>query len=192
MDIFNILQAIGFILGLIYLWYEYRADAKLWIVAAPMTCIHMWVYYTKGLYGDFCINIYYLVMAVYGYIAWTFNLKREKKEEKPVRHTPWWGYVVGIPALCIIWWLIWWALTRFTDSTVPVMDAFTTALSIVATWMLAQKWAEQWIGWLIADAVYTYLYIAKGIPLYAILYGIYTLVAILGYVKWLRIIRKKF
>ena len=76
-----------------------------------------------------------------------------------------------------------------TDSTVPVSDAFTTALSIIALWALARKYAEQWLMWLVVDAVCCALYIYKGIPFKAAIYGLYTLVAILGYRKWLALAR---
>lgn len=68
----------------------------------------------------------------------------------------------------------------------PVTDAFTTALSIVALWALARKYAEQWLLWFVVDAVCTWLYIRKGIPFKATIYGLYTVVALLGYRKWLR------
>ena len=81
-------------------------------------------------------------------------------------------------------------LIHFTDSTVPWWDALNTALSIVAMWMLARKWVEQWLVWLVVDAISTGLYIYKGIPFYAILYAIYTVIAWFGYRKWLRQMRE--
>ena len=75
-------------------------------------------------------------------------------------------------------------LRYLTDSTVPVADAFTTALSIVGMWMLARKYIEQWLVWIAVDAVCVWLYAYKGIPLYAILYAIYTIIAALGYRRW--------
>jgi len=85
-----------------------------------------------------------------------------------------------------LWAGIYWLLITFTDSTVPVCDSFTTALSMVAMWALAQKYAEQWLLWLVVDAVCTVLYIYKQIPFTASLYGFYTVMAVLGYRKWLK------
>ena len=89
-------------------------------------------------------------------------------------------------ALLALWGAIWWVLVTFTDSTVPVADAFTTSLSMVAMWALAHKWVEQWLMWLVVDAVCTVLYVKKQIPFTATLYGFYTLVAVAGYWKWRR------
>ena len=148
----------------------------------------MWVYFTKGLYADFGINIYYLVMAVYGYVAWTFNFRKKTKQELPVsRLTLRVGITLAVVA-ALLWALLAWILIAFTDSTVPYADAFTTALSIVGMWMMARKIAEQWLVWFIVDVVCVALYIYKGIYFYAGLYTAYTIVSLLGYRKWLRMI----
>ena len=86
----------------------------------------------------------------------------------------------------LVWYIIYYILIHYTNSTVPVTDAFTTALSIVALWALARKYAEQWLMWFVVDAVCTWLYIRKDIPFKAAIYGLYTMVALLGYRKWLR------
>jgi nicotinamide mononucleotide transporter len=72
----------------------------------------------------------------------------------------------------------------WTNSTVPLLDSFTNALSFVALWALARKYVEQWIFWIVVDAVCTFLYIQKGIPFKALLYGLYVAIAIAGYRKW--------
>jgi nicotinamide mononucleotide transporter len=183
-------EALGFVIGLAYLWWEYQADSKVWIASVIMPMISMWIYFSKGLYADFGINIYYLVIAVYGYICWTRGTSSKKKESRRISHTP-----IGIVAGCaaatlVLWYGIWLILTNFTNSTVPVTDAFTTALSIVALWMMARKYAEQWLAWLVVDLISAGLYVYKGIPFYGVLYTIYTVIAWFGYRKWLRLMAK--
>lgn len=189
MDLF--LEILGFSVGLLYLYWEYQADAKVWLASVVMPMISMWIYFSKGLYADFGINIYYLVIAVYGFIAWTRGTKKadKKKEEKPLKitRTPFRVWV-GVAFMAALLWIgIWWILSTFTDSTVPVADAFTTALSIIGLWMMARKFAEQWLVWLVVDAVCVGLYIYKGIYFYAALYAAYTVIAWFGYRKWLRL-----
>ncbi len=187
------LQIFGLAVGLVYLYYEYHADNKVWIVGMIMPLVSMFVYFRKGLYADFGMNIYYLLMAVYGYLAWTgkIRFRKEKKAEAPlaIRHMPLTNYLWVVPATGALWVAIALFLLNATDSTVPWADAFTTALSIIGTWMLAQKYLEQWIVWILVDAVCVGLYIYKEIYPYATLYAIYTIVAILGYLKWRRLMR---
>lgn len=190
MDWDLILEILGFTIGIIYLWYEYHASPRMWIASVIMPMISLWIYFRKGLYADFAINIYYLVMAVYGYIIWTVRPAASKHDDKkparPITHMPLKAWAGCVSALIIVWALLGWGLVAFTDSNVPWYDAFTTALSIVAMWMLARKYAEQWLAWLIVDAVCVGLYCYKEIYLYATLYAVYTVIAWLGYRRWLR------
>ncbi len=185
-----LLEILGFTVGLLYLWWEYHADARVWLVSMVMPAISMWIYFSKGIYADFAINIYYLIMAVYGYVVWRSG--GEKKDKKPlaITHTPLWAWCVVAAATASLWALLAWVLSTYTDSTVPVTDAFTTSLSIVATWMLARKFAEQWLAWIVVDAVCVGLYAYKGLLFYPILYGIYTVIAVFGYRKWLKLMKE--
>jgi nicotinamide mononucleotide transporter len=72
----------------------------------------------------------------------------------------------------------------WTNSTVPLLDSFTNALSFVGMWALARKYLEQWFFWIVVDAVCCFLYVQKGIPFKAGLYGLYVVIAIAGYYKW--------
>lgn len=186
----NLLEIAGFVIGVIYLWYEYHASARMWIASVIMPMISMWIYFRKGLYADFAINIYYLAIAVYGYVIWTVRpsgrTRDNKRAARPITRMPAWAWGCCVPALMAIWGMLGWGLVSFTDSTVPWYDAFTTALSIVAMWMLARKYVEQWLAWLVVDAVCVGLYGYKELYLYAVLYAVYTVIAWFGYRKWRR------
>ncbi len=185
------LQILGLTVGLVYLYYEYNASHKVWIAGLIMPMISMFVYFRKGLYADFAMNIYYLLMAVYGYLAWTGKLRFGKKKEAaaplPISHMPWKSYLWLVPATGAIWVAIALFLINATDSTVPWADAFTTAMSITGTWMLARKYLEQWFVWIMVDIVCVGLYLYKDIYPYTALYAVYTIVAVLGYLKWVRL-----
>lgn len=85
-----------------------------------------------------------------------------------------------------LWALIYWLLVTFTNSTVPLADSFTTALSLVGIWALAHKYLEQWFVWIAVDIVTSILYFYKDIPFKASLYALYVVIAIFGYRKWRR------
>lgn len=192
----SILEVAGFAIGLVYLWWEYHADSRLWFASIVMPTISMWIYFSKGLYADFAINIYYFVIAIYGYIVWTRSRGRaetpaegDKRPTLPITRIPAGRLAACAAVFLALWAAMWLALRYLTDSNVPLADAFTTSLSIVAMWMLARKYLEQWIAWIAVDAVCVGLYIYKGIYLYAILYAIYTAIAAVGYRNWLRMMR---
>lgn len=180
----NFLELIGSLTGLLYLWLELRVSIYLWPVSILMPAIYLFVYYEAGLYADFGINIYYMIAAIYGW--WIWAKKSPKTNNSFITETP----THTILPLCIvfaaIFLIIGWILTNYTDSTVPWTDSFTTAASIIALWMLARKYVEQWLVWMVVDAVSCGLYIYKSLYFTALLYGIYTIIAIFGYYKWKR------
>lgn len=189
----KILEVLGFIVGLLYLWWEYHADSRLWFASIVMPTISMWIYFHKGIYADFAINIYYFLIAIYGYIAWTRNRRSGavtasggKKEDLPITSVSSRQLALCVAVFAILWAALYCVLRFLTDSSVPLADAFTTALSIVAMWMLARKYLEQWLAWVAVDAVCVGLYAYKGIYLYAILYAVYTVIAFIGYRNWRR------
>lgn len=193
MTALRFLDILGFVVGLVYLILEYKASIWLWLASIIMPAIDMVLYFKAGLYADFGMAIYYCLAGVYGYAAWKW-FKRdgtEQRAERPVTRYKRAHILPSAAALLLLWFGIWWMLTHWTNSTVPVADAFTTALSIVALWALAQKYAEQWLLWLVVDVVCCILYVRKGIPFKAAIYGLYTVVAVFGYRKWLGMVGKE-
>ena len=183
------LEIIGALVGLVYLWLEYRASVWLWAANIVMPIIYVFIYYESGFYADMGINIYYLVASLYGWIMWRRGQSDGK--ELPIAHTPR-SKIAPMSALFVVLMVgIWLILTNFTDSTVPVGDAFTTALSVVALYMLAQKYVEQWLVWLVVDVTTVALYIYKDIPLTAGLYALYSVLAVVGYRRWRKEIATK-
>lgn len=193
MDLNTLLDILKVTVGLVYLYLEYNAKRGLWIASVIMPCIGMWLFYNKGLYADCAINVYYLAIAVYGWYVWSRgsksdtaegDVKATAPEQRPISHTPW--RVVG--GLVATWLCIWagiaWLLGTYTDSTVVALDSLTTSMSIVGMWMLARKYIEQWLVWLVVDAIYVYLYYYKGIYFSGSLYLFYTVMAAVGYRKW--------
>lgn len=179
------LEIIGVVLGIIYLIQELKASRAMWITGMIMPFISLFVYFNAGLYADFAIDIYYFLIGIYGYIVWKRGTGK-KKEELPITRTPAKYILPLVLAFAVLFVAIGLVLVNWTNSTVPWQDSFTTALSIIALWMLARKWIEQWWVWAVVDAVSTALYIYKGIPFYAALYGLYTVLAVYGYFKWKR------
>lgn len=178
----NWLEIVGTIIGFVYLWQEVKASIWLWLTGIVMPAIYTVVFYKSGLYADFGIQVYYIVAALYGFLFWKFGKKQDKP--LPIVHTSVRQGVILFLITVLVFIPIYLILTKFTDSTVPFYDSATTALSIVALWMLAKKHVEQWFVWIAVDAVSSALYFYKGIYFTAVLYTVYTVVAFYGYKKW--------
>ena len=172
------------VLGLIYIWLEYRVSIALWFVGIIMPALDIYLYWSHGLYGDAGMAFYYTLAAFYGFYVWKFKKTRKLKQELPIIHMPRRQYLPATVCFFLAWGAIYYILITWTNSTVPVLDSFTNALSFIGLWALARKYLEQWLFWMVVDVVCCMLYVQKGIPFKAGLYGLYVLIAIAGYYKW--------
>lgn len=177
------LDIVTTILGIVYLVLEYRASIALWIVGIVMPAMDVYLYWSHGLYGDAGMAVYYTLAAVYGYAIWKFG-KRKDGTDLPITHFPRRLFFRTLGCFFLAWAATYYVLLQFTNSTVPLLDAFTNAMSFVGLWALARKYVEQWLFWIAVDAVCCYLYVVKGIPFKAGLYGLYVVIAVMGYWKW--------
>ncbi len=176
------LELIGLIIGLLYLLLEYKANIWLWPVGVIMPIVYIIIFYQNKFYADMTFNVYYLFASIYGWYIWAKSL--DKTDQGLISHLPK-KYIVGLSAIFVaIFAAIAFLLINFTDSEVPYGDSFTTTLSILAMWMLAHKYIEQWLLWIVVNAVTAVLYHNKELNITVILFIVNFFVSILGYVKW--------
>lgn len=188
MELKLLLQIIGTLLGLLYLWLEYKANIWVWIIGAIMPLVHGILYLTSGIYADAAMQLYYVAAGIYGLVVWRRAPKT--KDDGIIKHTPR-GWIVRLVAVYVLLHVaIYLFLAECTDSRVPLFDSMSTALSIVAMWMLSRKLVEQWLVWLVVDMISVGLYIYKGIPITAALYTLYCVLAVVGYMRWRRVARE--
>lgn len=206
------LDIVTTILGLIYLVLEYRASIALWVVGIVMPAMDIYLYWSHGLYGDAGMAVYYTLAAIYGYAVWKFGAKWKRmlkrkasgvagsdkavdaaggsSEELPITFFPRRLILRTLGFFLLAWAATYYVLVAYTNSTVPLLDAFTNAFSFVGLWALARKYVEQWLFWIAVDVVCCYLYVVKGIPFKAGLYGLYVVIAVMGYRKWKGLAKK--
>ncbi len=183
------------VLGLLYIWLEYRAHIALWVVGIIMPALDIYLYYKHGLYGDAGMAAYYTIAGIYGYVMWKWRAasgqsgQSGQSNQSGITHTPLRLYLPIAICFLLAWGATYYILITWTNSTVPVLDAFTNALSFIGLWALSRKYIEQWLFWIIVDVVCTVLYVQKGIPFKAGLYGLYVIIAVMGWFKWKQMMR---
>jgi nicotinamide mononucleotide transporter len=185
------LDIVTTLLGLLYILLEYRASIALWLVGIIMPALDIVLFWQHGLYADFGMAIYYTLAAIYGYLVWKFGRKHNQTvdADMPITHFKRRLILPSAIVFFVAWAVIYWILIRFTNSNIPVLDSFGNALSFIGLWALARKYLEQWIIWIVVDGVLAGLYIYKGIPFKASLYALYVVIAVMGYFKWLRMMK---
>jgi len=177
-------------LSLVYIFLSIKAKVSLWFFGIISSVFYIVVFFYSKLYADLSLNVYYVVVSIYGWINWH---TRENSDTTSLHIAPFsrklaLKLAIVTVGVYIIYYLV---LSKLTDSTVPKTDALVGALSIVGTWMLARKLIENWIVWIVADALCVGLYFYKGLYPTAILFIIYTLMAAVGYWEWKRASEQK-
>ena len=181
----------GALLGVMYVFLSVKQNILTWLLGLLTSFLYIFVFFDSGFYADMTLQFYYVWVSIYGWIIWAKGKPTNYgKEELPVSRTNKKMAIILLGISFLLWGLIWFILKKFTNSPVPVGDSFITSLSIVATWMLARKKIEHWLVWIIVDSVSLLLYIYKELYPTVVLYAIYTVAAIWGYIVWKKDLRK--
>ena len=178
-------EILGVIFSILYLIFSIRQNILLWPLGIASALLYMVVFYQSKFYADMGLNGYYVVISIYGWLLWRKGSAEDGSKlavsRLGKRHAL---ILLGFTAAAFAG--IGLILDRYTDSPVPYWDAFTTAVSFTATWLLARKILENWILWIIVDAVSMGLYLYRGLYPTLFLFAIYTTMAVIGYLKWSR------
>lgn len=148
----------------------------------------LYVMIQSKLYAEFTLNLYYLIMSIYGWLYWKFG---KRKSETVISETTNNGKLITVGIVVGTFSLFWVFLTNFTDSDVPILDSLVSAFAWAGMWLMARRKIENWILLNISNIIAIPLLIHKGLYLYAVLTAFLFIVAISGYLEWRKIIKSK-
>nr|WP_042197831.1 nicotinamide riboside transporter PnuC [Kibdelosporangium sp. MJ126-NF4] len=175
-------EVAGFVTGALCVWLVAKQNVWNWPIGILNNIAFLALFMTSGLYADGWLQVVYMVLAVFGWWSWLRG--GQAHTSLPVSRTTrgqWWALAgVGAAATALLTWI----LETQTDSSVPLPDAVTTVLSLLATWGQARKKLESWWLWIAADVVYIPLYAYKQLWLTAILYIGFLALCVLGLRNW--------
>jgi len=177
------------VFGLLSVWFSLKENILVFPTGIINTSIYVYILYFTGLYGDMSINAYYFAMSIYGWYMWT--RRTDGSHDISIRHSTAKEKYYSVGLLIASYISLSFVLKNFTSSTVPYIDAFTTALFFVGMWLMAKKIIDNWVYWIIADFITIPLYIYKGLTITAFQYLIFTILAIAGYIEWKKQINKQ-
>ena len=178
----SLAEIVAAILGLVYLLLAMKRSLLCWLCAFVSTAIYLVLFAKAALYMQSLLQVFYLVMAVYGFIDW----KNGRTDEAGVLIRRWsvrhhaWAAAAVLAATLVNGWL----LAANTNAAAPYVDSFVTWSSVITTWMVARRVLENWLYWVVVDAVAAYLYFTQGLLVTTVLFIIYLGIVIGGYVVW--------
>jgi len=175
-------EVIGFGSGALVVWLVVVQHAANWPVGILNNLMFFALFLTSGLYADAWLQVFYLVLAGYGWLAWLRGGERNTELRVSRTTTTQWVALAatGIAGTALLTWI----LDTGTGSTVPLPDALTTVLSLLATWGQARKKVESWWLWITADVIYVPLYGYKDLWLTAMLYAGFLTLCVAGLRGW--------
>lgn len=188
----NYTELLGAILGILYVFLSIRQNIYTWPTGILTSLLYIFVFFRSGIYAAMSLQVYYVIISIYGWYYWLKGKNNKIESKVPVKHVNkqlW--FKIGLIFL-IIYTIIFFILSKYSDSNVPVLDSITTSLSIIATWMLARKYLENWIIWIIADILSAGLYFLKNLWPTIILFVVYTVMAFAGYFEWKKDLNTEF
>jgi nicotinamide mononucleotide transporter len=187
----NKTELLGAILGIIYIRFSIKQNILTWPTGLLTSIIYILVFFNSRLYAAMGLQVYYVVISFYGWYYWLKGKKEDNKSLLPIQNVNKKLWIkIGVTSI-LIYIVILYVLIRFSDSDVPFMDSLTTSLSIVATWMLAKKFIENWIIWIFVDFMSIGLYIYKSLWPTVVLFAVYTIMAFFGYIEWRKDLKAK-
>ena len=185
----SLMEGTAVLFALAYLTLVVKENILCWYAALISTIIFLVIFWRVQLYMESGLQIYYIVMAIYGWYQWS----RGGTHSHGVTITTWsikthalaiFGVLLATLASGLI-------LIKTSNAYFPFLDSFTTWASIVTTFMVAKKILENWIYWFVIDGISIYIYIDRELYFTAFLFAIYLVIVVIGFLSWLNEYRRK-
>ncbi len=174
------LEIVAVVAAILYLLLAIRENIWCWLFAFISTSIYIYLFHSVSLLSESLLNIYYLVMAIYGWYQWQKGHNNEllKIVSWPLKIH---GTLILMTGLMVP--LLGYGMSKL-GASMPYLDAFTTCFAVLATIMVAHKVLENWHYWLVINVISVYLFVSKELFLTAAMFVLYVLLTIIGYFKW--------
>lgn len=175
------LEWLGTLTGFVCVYLAARQKVWNWPVAIISSLAYAVLFFDYKLYGDAVLQVYFVGTSIYGWYYW---LKRKEEHARPIvslNGNEFLKVTGGVVLLSVLMGLF---LDNYTDTNVPYADGFCTAISFVAQFLMARKILQNWILWIVADVCYIPLYIYKNLALTTVLYMLFLVLAVMGYLDW--------
>ncbi len=181
------ITAVGF--GLASVWLAKKENILVYPTGIVSVLIYVYICFFAKLYADMGINFFYFLMSVYGWYMWT--RKDDRREKLKITRCGLPGRLFNIISGLLLFFLLSYILRNYTDSDVPWWDSLTTAIFIVAMWLMARKKIDHWTAWMAGNLISIPLYFYKGLVFTSFQYAVFLLLAIAGYIEWDRKLKEK-
>jgi nicotinamide mononucleotide transporter len=176
-------EIIAVLFAIAYLWLAIRRNIWCWPAAIVSTLLSIWLLYESRLYMQSALQLFYAVMAVYGWRRWSRTGDGGAAQASAIKVWPLYVHVALLTATLPLSAALGWLLSH-GDAAFPYWDSFTMIAALAATFMVAHKVLENWVYWFVIDGISVFLYAAQDLPVYAGLFVLYLVLVVHGFFAW--------
>ncbi len=181
-EVQSVPEIIAVVSAIAYLGFAIRQQIVCWLFAAISTAIYIGLFIEAKLYMESLLNLFYLVMAGYGWYVWRSGGTDD--QDRPVVIWPRNTHLVAIVALGFLSALSGYLLSNYSDAAFPYVDSLTTWFAVWGTFLVARKVLENWWYWLLIDIASVFIYWSRDLQLTSLLFVVYVIMIPFGLVSW--------
>jgi nicotinamide mononucleotide transporter len=179
------LEFVAVVFGILSVIYSRAENILVYPTGLVNTILYIYLSVQAGLYAEASVNGYYTIMSIAGWIWWS-RKKSDGEQQLRISGSSAADWRNALLFFFFFWVALWWLLSRFTDSSVPLADGFAAAAAYTGMWLMARKKLENWIWWIVTNIASIPLYFSKGFVFTSFQYLVFLVLAIMGYVEWRR------
>jgi nicotinamide mononucleotide transporter len=176
------LEFIAVVFGILSVLFSRKENIWVYPTGLINTTLYIYLSMAAGLYAEASVNAYYTVMSVVGWLLWSKKTSENGKLTITASSALEWRDALLFFGGC--WLLLWFILGHYTNSVVPIADAFASATAYTGMWLMTRKKLENWIWWMVTNAVCVPLYFSKGYVFTSFQYLVFLVLAVMGYRTW--------
>lgn len=176
-------EGVAVVLGLAYSILAVKRSRWCWVAGGIGSAILVYLAWVAKLPMQAALQGYYVAMSVYGFWRWS---KTAGEATPGVSTLPLTMHLAAWVAILLASWVSAHFLTGQTQAAWPFLDSLTTWGSLFATWLVAQVKLENWLYWIVLDAISMFLFAAQGLAFVALLFAVYLVVSAVGFVSWFK------
>ena len=177
----SITESVAVFFSILYVMLALKESIWCWGAALISVTLYIYICYNAQLYPETGLQVFYLLMAFYGYYQWNKNDRNLKIQEWTTNK-----HLLILLLGAILTFLMGFYFSIYTNAAMPLVDSFTSVFSVFATYMVTKKVLGNWLYWIVIDIVSVYLYFSRDLHLTSLLFIVYTVIAIFGYFSWLK------
>lgn len=183
-----VLEIIVFIFGIMSVWFAKKENILVYPTGLVATIITTYLLFQANYLGDMLINIYFSILSIYGWVSWTkktddnknLSISRTNKTQKII------GFTLFLITIFVVFSIYFYF--HYEINFDNYFDIFTSGIFFTAMWFMAIKKIENWTLWIIGDIIVVPLYAYRGLGMLSLQYLIFTILAILAYLQWKKIL----